>query len=190
MHQRNRRATILGSFVVALMLAAGLALSFGGAASAQDMKMSGEGHPAHVHTGLCPTPGAVVFPLTDVSSAMADNGTPMASGTMMGAASAIPVQSSVTKIATKLADIADGNHSIVVHESAANIGNYLVCGDIGGAMMGSSDLAIGLGTLNNSGFTGVATLHDNGDGSTNVTIFLISTTGAAGSATPVATPAG
>jgi len=35
----------------------------------------------------------------------------------------------------------------------------------------------------------VATLHDNGDGSTNVTIFMISTTGAAGGGTPVATPA-
>jgi hypothetical protein len=73
-----------------------------------------------------------------------------------------------------------------------NIANYLVCGDIGGTMMGSSDLAIGLGTLNNSGYSGVAWLHDNGNGSTTVTIFLMSSStgmsGAAGGATPMATP--
>ena len=112
------------------------------------------------------------------------DGTPMATGSMLGASSAIPVESSVTKIATKLAEIADGKHSIVVHESMANIGNYLVCGDIGGTMMGPSDLVIGLGTLKDSGYTGIAWLHDNGNGSTDVTIFLTSTGATAAIATP------
>ncbi len=39
-------------------------------------------------------------------------------------------------------------------------------------MMGASDLAIGLATLNDSGYSGVATLHDNGDGTTTVTVYL------------------
>ena len=181
MHKSNRRAAFLGSFVVALLVVLGLAAGFGGSsARAQGMAS----HPAHVHEGLCPAPGKVVYPLTDVSSAMSANGTPMATGDMMGAASAIPVESSVTKIAVKLADIADGNHAIVVHESMANIGNYIVCGDIGGTMMGASDLAIGLGTLNSSGYSGVAWLHDNGDGSTNVSIFLTSTGAMGASSTP------
>lgn len=178
--KRSRAALSLAG---ALVLLAGLLVQFGSSpASAQAMTS----HPAHIHTGLCPTPGNVVFPLTDVSSAMAMNGTPMAGSAMMGAGSAIAVESSETTVKAALKDLADGNHSIVIHESMANIGNYLVCGDIGGMMMGPSDLAIGLGTLNNSGYTGVATLHDNGDGTTLVTLYLQSSATSRG---PAATPA-
>jgi hypothetical protein len=192
--QSRRRLAFLGSFVVALILAAGMSVGLISGVSAQatpsasPMAMSGEGHPAHIHTGLCPAPGAVVFPLTNVSAQMASNGTPTAGSAMMGAGSAIPVEASITTVQAKLSDLTDGNHSIVVHESMQNIANYLVCGDIGGMMMGSSDLAIGLGTLNNSGYSGVAWLHDNGDGSTTVTIFLMSSsTGMSGAgATPMA----
>lgn len=192
--QSRRRLAFLGSFVVALILAAGMSVGLIGGVSAQatPMAMSGEGHPAHIHTGVCPAPGAVVFPLTNVSAEMASNGTPTAGSAVMGAGSAIPVEASITTVQAKLSDLTDGNHSIVVHESMQNIANYLVCGDIGGTMMGSSDLAIGLGTLNNSGYSGVAWLHDNGNGSTTVTIFLMSSStgmsGAAGGATPMATP--
>jgi hypothetical protein len=191
MHQTRRRVAFLGSFVVALILAAGFAVSFGGGASAQDMTMSGVGHPAHVHEGLCPAPGAVVFPLTDVSGSDSMNGTPMAMGSMMGASTAIAVETSTTTIATSLASITDGNHSVVVHESAANIGNYIACGDIGGTMMGTSDLAIGLAPLNGSGDSGIVWLHDNGDGSTTVEIFLThqGDMSTMPMATPMATPA-
>lgn len=192
----HHRFAFLGSLAIAVMLAAGLAVGMSGGVSAQStpMAMSGTGHPAHVHSGLCPAPGAVVFPLTDVSAEMMSNGTPTAGSAVMGAQSAIPVEASITKIQTKLADIVDGNHSIVVHESAANIGNYIACGDIGGMMMGSSDLAVGLAALNNSGASGVAWLHDNGDGTTTVTIFLTEgdmAMGHGGMATPsaMATPA-
>ncbi len=99
------------------------------------------------------------------------NGTPMAMGDMMGATDAIPVEWSVTTVAASLADIVAGGHAINVHESAENIGNYIACGDIGGTMMGDSDLAIGLGTLNDSGYSGIARLHDNGDGTTTVTVY-------------------
>ncbi|TXG87283.1 MAG: hypothetical protein E6R14_01665 [Thermomicrobiales bacterium] len=157
------------------VLTAALLLSLGivflpGNAAAQDMAMAS--HPAHIHSGTCAELGDVVFPLSDVSSSMMMDGTPMAMGDMMGATDAIPVEASVTTVAAALADIVSGGHAINIHESAENIGNYIACGNIGGAMMGTSDLAIGLGTLNDSGYSGVATLHDNGDGTTTVTVYL------------------
>jgi hypothetical protein len=97
-------------------------------------------------------------------------GTPVVSS-MVGAASAIPVEVSVTTVQTDLNSLVSGQFAINVHESAANIGNYIACGDIGGMMMGS-DLAMGLGELNGSGYSGVAWLHDNGDGTTTVYVFL------------------
>jgi hypothetical protein len=90
---------------------------------------------------------------------------------MMGASDAIPVEISTTTVQAPLADLTGEAYAINVHESMANIGNYIACGNIGGMMMGS-DLAIGLGTLNDSGYSGVAWLHDNGDGTTTVTVFL------------------
>jgi len=185
---RQTRVRAAISLIGALLLLAGLMAQFGDS-SARAKEMAA--HPAHIHTGLCPTPGDVVFPLTDVSAAMSSNGTVTAESSEAGAASAIPVEGSVTTVKSALKDLVDGNHAIVVHESMANIGNYIACGDIGGMMMGESDLAIGLGSLNNSGESGVAQLHDNGDGSTTVTIFLVSTGMQRGSegATPAATAA-
>jgi plastocyanin len=39
-------------------------------------------------------------------------------------------------------------------------------------MMLGDDLPVGLAPLNDSGYTGVALLHDNGDGTTTVSLFL------------------
>jgi hypothetical protein len=129
-----------------------------------------DSHPAHIHSGSCTTLGDVVYPLNNVSSSPDMMGTPMA-GMMMGATTAIPVEMSSTTVDTTLADLTSEAYAINVHESAANIGNYIACGDIGGSVMGS-DLAIGIAPLNDSGFSGVAWLHDNGDGTTTVTVFL------------------
>jgi plastocyanin len=89
-------------------------------------------------------------------------------GDAVGSDAGIPVDVSVTTVAAPLADIVASEHSIVVHESAENIGNYVLCGDIGGTMLGASDLPVGLRELNESGASGVAWLHDNGDGTTEV----------------------
>ncbi len=130
-------------------------------------------HPAHIHAGSCPEPGDVVVGLSDVSFDMNVDGTASAGAETVGQASAIPVEASVTTVPLALADIAAGQHAINVHASAEDMGTYIACGDIGGTTIGTSDLPIGLGELNDSGASGVAWLHDNGDGTTTVSVFIV-----------------
>lgn len=157
--------TLAFMMLMAGAIAAGLNMR---PAAAQDMSAT---HPAHLHVGTCDAPGDVVFPLTNVGFDFSVDGTPMA-GAAAGATTAVPVESSQTTVPASLADIAAGGHTLVVHESDANIQNYIACGDVGGTMMGESDLAFGLSPLNDSGYSGIAWLRDNGDGTTLVTIFL------------------
>jgi len=180
------------------MVAAGLMLLLGlmlgpSRATAQDMTEAP--HPAHIHSGSCTELGDVVYPLTDVSSAdMTLSGTPMAGDMMgtpasmemmgtptpdmmmmaspaMGSPAAMANETSVTTVEAALTDLTAGGYAVNVHESAENIGNYIACGNIG-AMAGTADVSVTLDPLNDSGFSGTATLHDNGDDTTTVTIEL------------------
>ncbi|HET9659336.1 MAG TPA: hypothetical protein VFP05_03335 [Thermomicrobiales bacterium] len=175
MHSIKQSARALSVLTAGLLLALGLAISPGGV-SAQ--ATTDTPHPAHIHSGSCAQLGDVVYPLTDVGAEMAAmdmSGTPAMGdmGTAMAGGQAIPVEMSTTVVQTTLADISTGDFAINVHESAENIGNYIACGDLGTAGAMGSDLVVGLGTLNDSGYSGIATLHDNGDGSTSVTIYLM-----------------
>jgi plastocyanin len=184
MQRALRRLIPLAAVVAAVVVVTGLVVGYGTRGTSAH---EGETHPVHIHSGSCAALGDVVYPLNDLGAAMTDaSGTPVAT-MQMGSPSAIPVDVSVTTVQTTLAAIADGNHAINAHESAENIGNYIACGDIGGEQMGS-DLAIGLAELNNSGYSGVAWLHDNGDGTTTVTVFLTESggEGAAATASPAA----
>jgi plastocyanin len=166
----------LAALVAAFIVVTGLVVGYQARSTSAH---EGETHPAHIHSGSCATLGDVVYPLNDVGGPMMDaNGTPMA-GMEMGASSAIPTDVSITTVQADLNTLLGSAYAINVHESAENIGNYIACGDIGGAVMGS-DLAIGLGELNNSGYSGVAWLHDNGDGTTTVTVFLTEAEGEGG----------
>jgi hypothetical protein len=186
-------------FTLAALLAGGmLFLGISGGVIAQGTPqpmpgMAGESHPAHIHNGSCANLGDVVAPLSNVSAQALNNGTPTAmEGQMMGSASAIPVLSSVTTVDMSLSDILNGEHAVNVHESAENIGTYVACGDIGGTMIGQTDLLFGMAPLNNSGLSGVASLHDNGDGTTTVYVYLtmdVMSMGGGGMATPMASPA-
>lgn len=155
-------------FAVALLvLLSGFVMTQRGALAQEE-----ESHPAHIHSGTCGDGlGDVVYPLSNVSETALVNGTPIA-GATGGATDAIPVAISGTTVPSTLADLLASPYAINIHESAENIGNYIACGNIGGTMIGTSDLAIGLGELNNSGYSGVATLHDNGDGTTAVSVYL------------------
>jgi len=155
-------------FAIALLvMASGFVMGQRGAL-AQDE----ESHPAHIHSGTCGDGlGDVVYPLSNVSESVLVDGTPIA-GAAGGATDAIAVAISGTTVPSSLADLLASPYAINVHESAENIGNYIACGNIGGTMIGTSDLAIGLGAINESGYSGVATLHDNGDGTTGVSVYL------------------
>jgi hypothetical protein len=63
--------------------------------------------PAHIHSGTCPEVGDVVHPLTNV-----ENG------------------SSETEVAVSLEELQGGEFAINVHQSEADIGTYVACGDI------------------------------------------------------------
>ena len=124
-------------------------------------------HPAHIHDGLCPEPGEVVQPLSDLV---------IGTDAAVGVPSATPVEISASRVEMSLDDILSAERSINVHESQDAMDVYIACGDIGGQMLGDNALAIGLSELNDSGHRGVAWLQDNGDGSTNVQVFLINET--------------
>lgn len=170
---RSRIAAAAG-----LSLAASLALSVGvlaqSMAPASMSPMMGVGHPTHIHAGACPEVGDVVAPLSDTSADFPMDGQPMMMPAM-GGANAIPVEAGVTSAATiAYADLFASPHSIVVHQDATDAGIkvYIACGDIGGPEMGATDIAFGLGALNDSGYTGIATIHDNGDGTVKVAVYL------------------
>jgi len=64
--------------------------------------------PAHIHVGNCPTPGAVKYPLMNVTDG-----------------------SSFTILDLTMADLAEmGDLAINVHKSAAEAGIYTSCGDL------------------------------------------------------------
>ncbi len=128
-------------------------------------------HPAHIHDGSCPTPGGIIADLADVSGQFLHDKTAMMTPAM-GPTPAMLLEASVTTVPMAYGDLFTAPHSIVVHQSADAMGTYLVCGDIGGPEMGAADIAIGLGAVGDSGYTGVATLHDDGDGTTSVTVYI------------------
>jgi hypothetical protein len=143
-------------------------------------------HPSHIHDGSCPAPGKVVQDLVDVSGQFLHDGTAMVSAPM-GPTPATMVEAGVTTVPMAYGDLFASTHSIVVHKSADEMGMYLVCGDIGGPEMGATDIAIGLGAIGDSGYTGIATLHDNGDSTTTVSVYV--TTSAAMMEHPEMSPA-
>jgi hypothetical protein len=112
---------------------------------------------------VCPAPGDVVAALSDVSAIPGDS---------MGAGAAIPVEAGISTVDLALADILAADHAFVVHQSADDMGTYIACGDIGGQLIDESTLAVGLGPVGDTGYSGIAWLADNGDGTTSVSLFL------------------
>lgn len=129
--------------------------------------------PAHIHQGDCANLGEVVAPLVDLVPATGDA---VGQSTL-----ATTAESSYTNVPLSLADILASPHAINVHLSADQIGTYIACGEIGGAVDANGALIIGLRELNRSGYTGIAFLQPGIDGvSTDVSVFVAPVFGAAG----------
>ncbi len=130
-------------------------------------------HPANLHDGSCLDVGAVVAPLGDVSSQLLVDGIATVTELVEPPEFTIPVEASVTTIPIAYADLLASPYSIVVRQSADEPTVSLLCGDIGGPGMGAVDVAFGLGPIGDSGYTGIATLHDNADGTTRVSLYVV-----------------
>jgi hypothetical protein len=164
--------------------------------------------PNHIHAGTCDnlTPEPLI-PLADaqfpaagamaVATPMAgmDMATPMAGMMGMGATAAAPVAVATTQVDLPLSDILAAEHSINAHDPAAPADptRYLACGEIGGTPDAQGNLFVGLRELNDSGYSGVAWLLDDGTGTgTTVTVFLSNNEGAVsdlmGGTEAIATP--
>jgi hypothetical protein len=129
-------------------------------------------HPAHIHAGSCPSPGDVIGPLNDVSDQFL-----MGDGAMMsqaaGQVTPIPVKASFTSdVPVAFTDLLAAPHSIVVHSSANDMATYIACGDLIYAI-GPADIVAGLGPLNASGYGGVAMIHDDGDSTVSVNVYIV-----------------
>lgn len=135
--------------------------------------VSAAARPVHIHAGSCAELGDVVAPLNDLTA-------PTGAGAGQ-ADSAFQAESSSTNVPLPLDAILGGDHAINVHLSADEIGTYIACGDIGGALEANGALVIGLAEDSDSGFTGIAYLGPGADGaSTDVSVFIAPVIGAAG----------
>lgn len=184
LRSRNTRTACIG-----LLLLSGLfglsASESGRLADAQDLDL----HPAHSHAGTCAQPAAIVSTLSPVSNAYIVDGEAMVLPEIVGSAAGIPVEYSSTTLPVSLSQILSGQFIIDVKLSEEDQVSSIACGEIGGLMMGTTDLPIGLVPMNDSGHYGTAWLHENGDGTTTISIALIdlgsTTTSPTGATIPV-----
>jgi opacity protein-like surface antigen len=161
-----RKTAMAASAVLALALAPASALAqedMSDEMSGDDMMMgSMVPHPAHIHAGECPGVGDVVAPLNDVT---------VVGNEARGAEDHIHVDYSLSTVELTLDDILAADHAINVHQSADDMGTYIACGNIGGHDVDGSFL-VGLGPVGDSGYSGIAYLTDNGDGTTDVQVAI------------------
>ena len=147
-------------------------------------------HPAHIHAGNCatldPNPAFsladVVIPATATGDEAMDDASPVTDASPMaspmtgpmgtGSPAAMAAGQSTTVVEIALSDILAVEHAINVHLSYEEVSTYIACGAIGGAVDANGNLFIGLAEQNDSGYSGIAWLHDNDDGTTTVSLFL------------------
>jgi len=151
--------------------------------------------PNHIHAGTCDTlspeplvpladarfptemAGGAATPATGglATPVAGTDATPVAGAGGMGATAAVPVAVGSTQIDLALTDILAAEHAINFHDPAAptDPSRYLACGEIGGTPDEQGNLFVGLKEQNESGWSGVAWLLDDGSGTgTTVTVFL------------------
>ena len=164
-----RTTTIGVAAVLALALAPASALAqedMSDSMSGDDMMMgSMVPHPSHIHAGDCSMPGEVIAPLSEVG---------VVGNEAQGAESHTHVDIGLSTVELPLEAILAADHSIMVHQSADDLGTVLACGSIGGHDVDGRFL-VGISPVDGSGYAGIAWLTDNGDGSTDVEVALVQT---------------
>ncbi len=164
-----RKTAMAASAVLALALAPASALAqedMSDEMSGDDMMMgSMVPHPSHIHAGDCSMPGDVIVGLSDVG---------VVGNEAQGAESHTHVDIGLSSVDLALADILAADHSIMVHQSADDMGTILACGSIGGHDVDGRFL-VGISPVDDSGYAGIAWLTDNGDGTTDVEVTLLQT---------------
>jgi hypothetical protein len=174
-------ATLLLTATLALVPNTGVAQD----ASGTPVGLGTQPHPAHIHADTCANIGAVVWPLTDLTSP-GMKGTPAAgtaSTPMAGIDISKVVAQSTTTVEAPLDTILSEQRAINVHESAEHMDVYIACGDLTGTpedstpFNGGGTLGIALHEQSNSGVEGWAELRDNGNGTTTVDVRLMPSEG-------------
>ena len=150
---------------LALVLALVIALVLSATALAQyEPDRSGtSARPAHIHVGLCPAPGEIVGPLSDVGTSV---------GVTVGAPTAIGVELSRSTFDLTLSELVAVDHVLAVHQAHDQMETIIACGDIGGPMRSATELVIGIGPVADSGYSGIAVLADAGEGMTTADVYI------------------
>lgn len=138
------------------------------------------GHPARIHDGSCDATGVVAEQLTGVGATVTREGTPIPAIEPTGSPMAFPIEISRTVIETRMSDLLESPHAIVVYASDGATDEVIAYGNIGGALMmqmpgiimPGDELPVWLASKGSSGRSGVALLRLEVGGKTSVTIYL------------------
>ncbi len=157
-------------------------MAAGGVVMAQDQQVPA--HPANVLAGTCdnldPVPKAQLSHVT----VQVNDGEEQDANTPRGVLTASRVLLSSTEdVELPLEDILSSAHSISIYLSDAEIDTPIACGEIGGIVV-DENLYFGLWPMNDSGYSGIAHLTEDGD-NTTFDIFLTEPTDQTAPATPV-----
>ena len=167
-----------GRFRLALGLVLGAAL-VPAVAAAQGVPLSVE-----LHRGACAEPGETVAHAADESSSGTSAGAiPASLGAVIEAFDGAVVER--ITLAASLAEIAVDDHAVGVTTAEGDRPADLACGDLAAFEPQGADVQVGLLEQNGSGHSGVAWLHDNGDGTTAGAVVVASSAGVAPTDVPV-----
>ncbi len=168
------RLTTFKTLTIGAALAGSFGLAGAGLALAQDEPAVTPSHPGHIHAGTCgedldPNP---IGPLNNIEPRMNEESDDENANTPQGVLTAPGVLASLSEeVEVPWEDMLATSHAINIHESDENIDVYIACGDIGGVVV-EGELVVSLQPQNDSGYTGIAVLTEDGDGNVDVEVYL------------------
>jgi hypothetical protein len=133
-------------------------------------------HPADIYHGTCAEIGDIAGALAGVSDAFTVDDAYTGTDAPVGSDTAIRVSAGfTTALPLAYSDLLETSHAIVVHHGSLDAVPQvdILCGDIGGsATTATPYLVMGLGEVNDSGFTGIAMIRDNHDSTVRVEVYI------------------